>query len=616
MKLLSFRAKNLFSLGEVDLDLGNRGLLLVTGYSVDEGGANGSGKSSLSNKGLLWTLFGATAGGEKADAVINRFRKEGEEIFGEVVVEPTSGGRFRIHRSRNPNRLLLNDLDTDKNISSTTEKDTQIIINHILGRNKETFLQTDFFGQGKTASFLDLTVKAQVELLENILPFERLQELHDKAKHYLGKVKTATQRYQDLVFETQGQLQECQRQERTISDSIDKWEQNQLKQVVSLVGQFEALQITEEKAARMQELDSLLSDFVDPMLNAKAITDAKFEIETLNAYVKTYKDIISNIDRDLLMLKSVPEPLNDTKCPTCLAPLSEIAIKKCRDEFSAYSFKKAQLVEAKNTTKEYLQTVEDGLQTQHTILADYHTAQQNFAAYTRELNELRAQVSDVRLLQLEEAIRDAKGASNPYASLYAENSDRTNLIMGHFNALKSKVDSINKDATALEFWVQAFSKDLKNELLKQVCPFLEQKSNIHLSALGNPQIKVRFLTTKTLKSTDEKSEFTVSVESSTGGGTYDSLSGGEKQMANFAVGMALADLAETQVDGPSKLAILDEPFMALDSRNSELVVNYLQTYLSNKKDTILLVSNEESLKQLIPNQIKVIKEYGITRLEQ
>ncbi|HKZ42381.1 MAG TPA: AAA family ATPase, partial [Candidatus Hodarchaeales archaeon] len=228
MKLLRLHAKNLFSLKDVTLDLNNRGLLLVTGHSIDEGGANASGKSSLSNKAILWTLFGQTAGGEKADAVVNRFRGEGEETFGEIEFESTSGGRFRLHRSRGPSRLLLYDLDADKNISSTTEKDTQVIVNKILGRNRETFLQTDFFGQGKSASFLDLTPKAQVELLENILPFERLNELHDKARHYHGLVKQVVQRYVDRVTETQGQLQECQRQERVLSTSVDKWEQDHI----------------------------------------------------------------------------------------------------------------------------------------------------------------------------------------------------------------------------------------------------------------------------------------------------------------------------------------------------------------------------------------------------
>ena len=61
--------------------------------------------------------------------------------------------------------------------------------------------------------------------------------------------------------------------------------------------------------------------------------------------------------------------------------------------------------------------------------------------------------------------------------------------------------------------------------------------------------------------------------------------------------------------------VLDEPFVSLDSRNSEHLVGYLTSYLAGKKETILLVSNEESLKSLIPNKVQVIKENGITRLE-
>ena len=615
MRLLSFKARNLFSLGEVQLDLKDRGLLLITGHSVDEGGQNGAGKSSLSNKGLLWTLFGTTAGGEKADAVVNRFRGEGEETFGEVELETSGGGRFRIYRSRGPSRLLLYDLDADKNISSTTEKDTQVIVNKILGRNRETFLQTDFFGQGKSASFLDLTPKAQVELLENILPFERLAELHDKAKHYHGLVKQVVQRYVDRVTETQGQLQECQRQERVLSTSVDKWEQDQTASIASLTTQIEALQITGEGHERMRELEALLKNMYNPILTQQRIDEANADIAKLTPYLKTYKDIINQSDRNLLTLKAVPESEKAPICPTCKVPFTPEAIARFIKDRQEYLDKKDELLAAKTTAKEYLQTIEDDLETSRHALAALHTGNQNFAARQRELDTLRVQLFDIRVQQLEIALADAKEAKNPYADLYEENQKRNNMVVGHYNALKAKVDETTKDVTALEFWIQAFNKELKNELLKQVCPFLEHKSNIHLSALGNPQIKVRFQTTKTLKSADEKNEFTVSVDSSTGGGTYDSLSGGEKQMVNFAVGMALADLAESQVDGPSKFSILDEPFMALDQRNSELVVNYLQTHMAKKKDTILLVSNEESLKMLIPNQIRVVKERGISRLE-
>ncbi|GAG32046.1 unnamed protein product, partial [marine sediment metagenome] len=72
MKLLNLWVSNLFSIGEANLSLEDIGLLLVTGYSKDEGSQNGSGKSSLTSKAITWGLFGSAPSGVKLDDVVNR----------------------------------------------------------------------------------------------------------------------------------------------------------------------------------------------------------------------------------------------------------------------------------------------------------------------------------------------------------------------------------------------------------------------------------------------------------------------------------------------------------------------------------------------------------------
>ena len=153
-------------------------------------------------------------------------------------------------------------------------------------------------------------------------------------------------------------------------------------------------------------------------------------------------------------------------------------------------------------------------------------------------------------------------------------------------------------------------------MFNKACPYLQARAAYHLKGIGNEQLKVEFSTTKELKSGEERSGFAVVEYSESGGKGFDSLSGGEQQMASFAVGLALADLAETQVQGASHFLILDEPFMALDERNCENLVNYLANELSSKRETILLISNEENLKSLIPTRIHVEKTGGVTSVRE
>ena len=150
-------------------------------------------------------------------------------------------------------------------------------------------------------------------------------------------------------------------------------------------------------------------------------------------------------------------------------------------------------------------------------------------------------------------------------------------------------------------------------MLSAICPILEAKTSWHLKKLNNPQIKAEFSTVKYLSTGEIKEDFSVRVSSETGGGTYGLLSGGEKQIVNFAVGLALADIAELSSSSRNSLLILDEPFVQLGPKNCQSIVDYLNE-LTNTKETILLISNEATLQSLIPNQIRVEKSGGISRI--
>ena len=136
-----------------------------------------------------------------------------------------------------------------------------------------------------------------------------------------------------------------------------------------------------------------------------------------------------------------------------------------------------------------------------------------------------------------------------------------------------------------------------------------------MSRLKNEQITCKFTTIKRLSSGAAKEEFNVQVTSATGGGEFDSLSGGEQQMVSFAIGLALSDLAKSASAHSSSIIILDEPFTELDERNGEAVVEYLTSEVESGMDTVLLISNDSALKGLIANRIHVVKRKGVSNVE-
>jgi DNA repair exonuclease SbcCD ATPase subunit len=612
MRLLNFKAQNLFSLGDVELDLDKRGLLLVTGHSLDEGGANGSGKSSLSSKGIVWVLYGNTAAGDKADAVINRFAEEDATCSGSINMESGDGQQFRIVRSRRPNRLTVIDVATGTDISCKTEKDTQAMVDRLLGRSRETFLQTDFFGQGKAANFLDLTPKAQAELLETILPFEQLTQLADNTKDFLTKLKVVQSSCERHVAEHNGKMLECQRQERELSTSIDAWERQHDASIVSLTEEVAKLEANDPVLTKIDELKKLVVTLPTKnetdMLVVGTNAIIGILIDQRDAHLKAIGEWRVVAGRKLV------EPVNNA-CPTCKQNMPP-------EQFDALLGKhihdSMDIVHAEKTVKKYTEVLNQLEQSIREAQAQQALASENSRKLNQvdlEIAQLEATRNNDNLAILRQKLESVELERNPYEHLYNANATALKYAVSSLGHHKNRVEAIENDRKALEFWQAAFGKELKNEFLNQVCPFIETKANIHLGGMGNGQIKVKVSTTKTLKSNDSKSEFNVAVYSNTGGATYDALSGGERQIVNFAFGLALSDLAESQVDGPSYFMVLDEPFMALDARNSENLVTYLTGYLKSKKETILLVSNEETLKALIPNSIQVVKENGVSRLD-
>lgn len=616
MKLTRFKAKNIFSLGEVDLDLDRRGLLLVTGHSIDDGGANGSGKSSLSSKGLLWTMYGTTATGEKADAVINRFAKEDDNSEGIVELVARSGCHYRITRSRNPNRLCLVNMDTGEDISCKQEKDTQELVNGILGRSKETFLQTDFFGQGKQAAFLDLTPKAQIEVLEQILPFDQINDLANDTKRNLAKLTIISNSVNKHSIETQGKLMEAQNSERQLSESVDKWERSQEITVERIKAEIAKAEASDNFVNAIEGIQKEIEGILTKPEAENVIQTSQVNMKDC---LETKKIWIAALEDWLHEKRNIPigpqPPHNTTLCPTCNKEMNKIEHSKLVIEYAAAQSKlgyaNTMIDQCEATLKHVdflIQQLQDGKTQAEQALRQHAEIEVKIAKIEADRNSLKTAI-------LKESLQDTQSAVNPYVEMYERSCLNVKTLTATMTFHKRREEEIQKDKSAMEFWQMAFNKDLKNELIKSCCNFLQEKAIIHLEGLGNAQLKVKVETTKVLKSSDERSEFTVSAFSNNGGGNYDALSGGEKQLVNFAFGLALADLAELQTDGPSYLMILDEPLVALDARNSENFVNYLNTYLIGKKETILLVSNEEALKTLIPNKIQVIKENGISRLE-
>jgi len=598
MKLLHLKAHNVFSIGTVELDLDDRGLTLITGWSYDDNNGNMAGKSSLANHCISWGMYGKTVHGVRADAVVNTSIKNAKHCGVTIIFEGINGEVYRIYRARKPASLNLAErnhnfqplkLEEWADLTKRNERDTQELIDKLLGRDHKTFIQSDFFGQGRERSFLALPGSDQKAVIEEILPLTSLNDWHMSAK-------SATIEAFKRKASAEGQL--------VLSSERVKMSRVSVENAEAQVTNWQSKNHIDVSLAhkRLNKIQALSAD-VDAEL--RVLKEALPTDTTVKESRESYMYVSRNLTIDLNILQTQIDmatrrmeklTTSPDTCSTCGQDLPE-----------EQKLKNIRLV---TQTKEERQVLFI-----------------NRAAKTKQFTDTDAKISICdEALVLEEQIkpkRQEQSEVETIARLQAESNPFDILLKSNKRQLQVEID-VNKSCVKIvglwtdqlvhcEFWVNAFSKDIKTMLFEQVCPYLEQMTNQYLEDLNNGQIKVRFSVEKTMKSGDKKDEFCVTASSRTGSSVFELFSGAEKQLTSFAVGMALSDLASLQVEGASKFMILDEPFLYQSPENCENIVNFITQKLSSKS-TVLLISNEDNLAGLIPNRVHVTKTNGVSSI--
>jgi len=594
MKLLSLHAHNVFSIGTIDLDLKDRGLTLVSGWSYDDKNGNMAGKSSLANHCISWGLYGKTVHGIKADDVINTSIKNAKHCGVTIHFEGIDGKTYRIMRQRKPNVLMLAVGDPDEeewvDLSKRNEKDTQELIDKLLGRDHKTFIQSDFFGQGRERSFLSLPGAEQRAVIEEILPLNSLEAWAATAKAQVSAAK-------DLVDQARISLHMATKEEEMLIGQGDSfktqatnWDNDRSRQLSETQSKLNTINKISDK---IDKEIAMLYESLPPNATAEETLAAENRnIANISSQISSLQYGIDELTKEIDRRQS-----NPTVCMSCSQslPAESIAI----NESAIRDAKASREKKAKEKAQQE---------------AFLYNANANIGI-CNEVIALEKQVaSKEQAAMLQDRIANLRKTVNPYDNMRKTNHEARLKALDKKKAIGVELAKSQEKLEYLKFWHNAFSNDIKTLLFYQVCPFLEDRSNQYLRDLNNGQIKVSFSTTKELKSGDTRDQFCVTASSDTGSKMFELFSGAEKQLTSFAVGMALSDLAAMQVEGASSFMILDEPFLYQSPENCENIVNFI-THKLGHKSTILLISNEDNLANLIPNRIHVVKRKGVTSIE-
>jgi len=625
-------------LGNVSLPLDGQGLVLLLGENRDasKASSNGAGKSALLDA-LCWCLWGKTIRGKKDDGVVRR--DVGRDC--KVVVEWLDGDshyrvtRYRLHtgpEAKKPNDVVFEvngETDDGAGMAKTQER-----IIEALGLSFRTF-QAMMPGAGvKVAELTDGGVK---ELLETLLQMDVISKAQDITKKKLAAISEDLLNKRRKVQQLETKAAEYRELIQTYSEAQKSFEEDKRKEVLDVQAKIgDLLDRREQVLVRVKAKEEAQKTLDNVTARASTLRDEKRAALIaekqhniiLAEYNANSRETIAGLKTELRLLNDKITKLKGLGdvCDHCGQTISgeyksqqtvrnqavyEKALENCTDVTARINESRIALEAncraAETTVKKLSEDIallnNQAMELKATI-TDGEYAQ-------READDLWVQMGSLSELQDEIVARTA-----PFKGLIANAVDNEYEITAESLEIKAAIKDLEVTEENLKFWVEGFSaRGLRSLMLQHVTPILNSRVKYYADILTDSEMTINFSTERQLRSGKTKEEFTVQVIQKDGDDSYCGSSSGERAKADLAIAFALGDLAQLRANKRISFRFLDEPFESIDATGHESIVRLLNEQRL-QYSTVFCITHKESFQQLFPKAFKVVKENGVSRLEQ
>jgi len=230
--------------------------------------------------------------------------------------------------------------------------------------------------------------------------------------------------------------------------------------------------------------------------------------------------------------------------------------------------------------------------------------------------EAAQELWETKLASILSQRNEAESRINPFGDLLLQETGRMGGVrdsLGWYGMLQKRTDL---ETGIFDWWVDGFGQQgVKTFLIERAIPFINSRLQEYLAVLSGGKATATFSATSRLADGSERDKLSVNVDYRGGDDEYAGLSGGEMARVDIAMMLALGDLASARSNINFGVRLLDEPFDGLDSIGKELVVQVLRENILPKCGTILVMTHDDSLKQLFPRIVGVDKQDGVSRIE-
>lgn len=638
MKIIKAEIKNFLTISEATMELSDRGLMLITGTNDDDTSANsnGAGKSSLVDA-LCWALYGSTARDVTADDVINEKAKKDCSV--QLTIED-NGKFFNVSRYRKhktfKNALIVSSVDSagvEIDLSKGTDKETQLVVNSIVGCSSEVFSNAVYAGQERMPDLPSMTDKTLKVLIEEAAGIQILEEAHSIARKKLGESK-------DIANEELRKM-----------ELIDSNITNICEQLVA--NQKFMMEFDDTKKDRAKEHLKLCIPHLTVLRECVSAKGPDFydpEIDELKTKLKSFDIVQENLTKlELEHRKAYVEAnacshLYETKKKTLLAMIDKVknsqslvgtSCKECGKEYcsddlhGAIEAQKAQikleraemseLEDKANKALELFNELElqvNELKRQYRQKDDVNLELQNSLQAKRlndvMLEKIKNATDSIDRIKIE--ANEKLKEDNPFMSSIQELELKLDKLKKAKIKKQTEVDRVQAQVELHEASVKVFGPaGVRAHILDTVTPFLNSKTSEYLGALSDGNIHAVWTTLAPTAKGELKEKFSITVINDAGGSSFKKLSGGEKRKVRLATALALQDLVMSRATKPIGLWIADEIDYALDDSGLERLMGVLERK-ARERGTVLIISHQSGLRDWVDLSIDVIKKSGVSTI--
>lgn len=636
MDIEQLAIQNFLTIGQAELELDSRGLLLIQGQNDDDSSAssNGAGKSSLVDA-LCWCLYGTTARDVSGDEVINDQAKKDTAVS---ITLADGATRYRIARFRkhyqHKNQLLVWEQvagHPDIDLSKASDKDTQAVVNRIMGCSLAVFVGAIVAAQEKTPDLPGMTDKHLKLLIEEAAGVDVLSAAYTEARQRATRLEAeqiSCEREVAALTRRQSQLQEELQQASTAHDTFDAARKDRARAELSRLKPLEQRRETALAQLALSDEAGLLAQ--QATLDAE-LASHKAQQAQLQVHLQAERKANDHVTRCRVTLEHGKTTLAQAEqAVTALAstvgqPCGECGKIYCEQDLdTARHLRMLDCQQAKQALLTAATACKIAIQQHASLLAvlnDFKTGMTDVSSTSRQLTDVRQSLT--RLLETKhllatldkemDAVKaDARAKlqeANPWAKVVEAKQTDFSRIAVELKTLQTTADNLAAQHALASDAVKVFGPaGVRAHILDTVTPLLNARTSEYLGALADGHLHAVWSTLARTAKGEVKEKFNIEVTHDKGGKSFKALSGGEKRKVRLATAMALQDLVATRASKPINLFVGDEIDHALDEPGLERLMTVLERK-AKERGTVLIVSHN-SLADWCDQVIHVTKSGG------